>query len=269
MSEANFSFSEGRGPLVVSMPHVGTELPADCADAYNDLGRSVGDTDWHIDRLYDFLGEIDATMLAARWSRWAIDLNRDPEGRALYPGAFETGLCPTKTFADAPIYANGREPDDAEVARRLDAYWRPYHRQLEQALAVAKARHGFAVLLDAHSIVSKCPKLFDGRLPDVNFGTNDGRSCAKAVIEAAAAPLAAQQRFTWVVDGRFKGGWITRHYGRPEDGVHALQIELAQSAYMDEANPRAFDAGRARPLRDLLKSVLERAVEAADRTVAG
>lgn len=265
MSRGNFTFRSGHGPLVVSMPHVGTAFPDDCAAGYSELGRGVCDTDWHIDRLYDFVDVMGATVLSARWSRWVIDLNRDPAGQALYPGSFETGLCPTKTFEGGAIYLEGREPDEAEIARRLDAYWRPYHSRLEDALAAAKARHGFAVLLDAHSIASVCPNLFAGRLPDVNFGTNSGRSCAKAIIEAATVTLSNHAGFSWVVDGRFKGGWITRHYGRPDEGVHALQIELAQAAYMDEANPRVFDLARARPLREALAEVLEVVMAVAKR----
>ena len=257
-----FDYREGAGPLVVSMPHTGVRLPDDIAGRYNDVGRSVCDTDWHIDKLYDFVGELGATVIAARWSRWVIDLNRDPEGAALYPGSFETGLCPTQTFAKEPIYAEDGAPDDAEVARRLDAYWRPYHRQLRAALDAAKARHGYALLLDAHSIVSHCPLLFDGRLPDINFGTNGGRSCPPAVVAAATEALDGHG-FTHVLDGRFKGGWITRHYGRPDEGIHALQIELAQAAYMNEAAPRDFDAVFAQPLRNALADVLTAAVKAA------
>lgn len=263
MSEMNFTFSEGTGPLVVSMPHVGTRLPDECAAAYNPVGQSVCDTDWHIDRLYDFLGELDATILAAHWSRWAIDLNRAPDGAALYPGSFETGLCPTQTFTGQPIYHDGREPDDAEMSRRLEAYWRPYHHQLDQALETAKARHGYAVLLDAHSIVGECPKLFEGRLPDINIGTNSGRSCAPAIIAAATASVASQDRFSWVLDGRFKGGWITRNYGRPDAGVHAFQIELVQAAYMNEDKPLAFDDDRAEPMRGVLREMLAAVLDAA------
>jgi N-formylglutamate deformylase len=257
-----FDYREGGSPLVVSMPHTGTLLPADLAPRYNTVGHSVCDTDWHIDRLYNFAADLDATVIAARWSRWVIDLNRDPEGAALYPGSFETGLCPTQTFAKEAIYVDGGAPDDAEVARRLETYWRPYHRQLRAALDAAKARHGYALLLDAHSIVSTCPLLFDGRLPDINFGTNAGRSCAAAVIDAATAALDGHD-FTHVVDGRFKGGWITRHYGRPAEQIHALQIELAQAAYMDEAAPRDFDPVFAQPLRNALGDILVAAVKAA------
>lgn len=257
-----FDYREGGSPLVVSMPHTGTLLPNDLAPRYNEVGHSVCDTDWHIDRLYHFAADLDATVIAARWSRWVIDLNRDPGGAALYPGSFETSLCPTQTFAKEAIYVDGGAPDDAEVAHRLDAYWRPYHRQLRAALDAATARHGYALLLDAHSIVSTCPLLFEGRLPDINFGTNGGRSCAPAVIEAATEALDGHD-FTYAVDGRFKGGWITRHYGRPDAGIHALQIELAQAAYMDEAAPRDFDPVFARPLRDALRDVLAGAARAA------
>lgn len=263
MIDAGFRYVPGNSPLVVSMPHVGTALPAELVAHYNATGQSVCDTDWHVDRLYDFLKALNATLLVAYWSRWVIDLNRDPEGQPLYPGSFETGLCPTQNFSGDPIYQGGCAPDAAEVARRLNLYWRPYHEELQRALATAKARHGYAILLDAHSVRSRCPQLFEGRLPDINIGTNSGRSCAPALVEALTATLRTQDRFSWVVDGRFKGGWITRHYGRPAENVHAVQIELAQAAYMDEMAPERFDAQQAAPLRTLLQQALTAAMSVA------
>jgi N-formylglutamate deformylase len=252
VSEAVYRYREGGSPLVVAMPHVGAAIPPELDDALTEAGRGALDTDWHVDRLYDFLDELDATTLIARQSRTAVDLNRSPENEALYPGRFETGLCPTTTFEGQALYREGREPDAGEVARRVEAWWRPYHAQLEAALDAVKARHGYALLLDAHSIRAEIPMLFEGRLPDVNVGTADGASCDPRLTARLEEVLRDQDRFTWVVNGRFKGGWTTRHYGRPSQDVHAVQFELVQATYMDEANPRAFEPAFAKPMRDLL-----------------
>ena len=256
MSEAVFRFRQGGGPLVVAMPHVGAAIPAELEHSLTDVGRAALDTDWHVDRLYDFLDEVDATSLIARQSRTAVDLNRSPENEALYPGRFETGLCPTTTFEGSPLYREGHAPDAAEVARRVEAWWRPYHDQLRRALDETKARHGYALLLDAHSIRAEIPMLFEGRLPDVNVGTADGKSCDPSLTARLEEVLRAHDRFAWVVNGRFKGGWTTRHYGRPSDGVHAVQFELVQAAYMDEANPAVFDPPIAKPMRNLLRELV-------------
>jgi N-formylglutamate deformylase len=234
------------------MPHVGTELPPEVALTLSDTGLKVGDTDWRIERLYDFLEATDAAVLQAIYSRTVIDLNRSPTSEPLYPGRFETGLLPTVTFDGEPLYKPGQEPDATEQARRLDAYWRPYHARLEAALDEARARHGYALLLDAHSIRARIPALFEGRLPDVNVGTADGASASPDLTAALERVLKAQDRFSWVVNGRFKGGWTTRHYGRPAERVHAVQFELVQAAYLEEANPSVFDPERAAPMRDLL-----------------
>jgi N-formylglutamate deformylase len=257
VSKPLFHLHEGDGRLVVAMPHVGTHLPDEVAASLTDLGRQVLDTDWHVDRLYGFLGETGASTLIATHARTVADLNRSPENEALYPGRFETGLTPTTTFDGQPLYLDGRAPDAAEVGRRVEAWWRPYHAQLQRTLDRARARHGHAVLLDAHSIRAEIPQLFEGRLPDVNVGTADGKSCDPRLTAAIADVLEGQDRFTWVINGRFKGGWTTRHYGQPAQGVHAVQFELAQDAYMDEANPRTFDPGRARPMQRLLRRLVE------------
>ena len=244
----------GTTPLVISLPHVGTDLPPEVAAQMTPRGRQVEDTDWHVEKLYGFARAAGAAWLQPRLSRYAIDLNRPPGDEALYPGQASTGLCPTLTFDGAPLYA-GAPPDPQEIARRRERYWAPYHASLAQLLAEARARHGFAVLLDAHSIRSQVPRLFDGHLPDINLGTNDGRSCSPALAASVVERLTAQARFTHVLNGRFKGGHITRHYGRPDEGVHSMQIELAQSAYMDELGP-LFEATRAAPLIALLKEIV-------------
>ncbi len=244
----------GVTPLVISLPHVGTELPTEVVATMTARGRAVEDTDWHVERLYSFARAAGAAWLQPRYSRYAIDLNRPPGDEALYPGQASTGLCPTLTFDGAPLYA-GEPPDPAEIARRRERYWAPYHLALGELIAASRARHGFAVLLDAHSIRSHVPRLFDGRLPDINVGTNDGRSCSPALAAGVMEVLGRQTRFTHVLNGRFKGGHITRAYGQPAGGVHALQIELAQSAYMDE-DATLFDETRAAALIAVLRGIV-------------
>lgn len=247
----------GNTPLLIDVPHCGTFVPPDIADGLTSAGRRLLDTDWHVEKLYDFAPRLGASMLTATHSRYVADLNRDPDGVPLYPGADNTEVCPLRTFHDEPIWEAGRAPDAAEVRRRVETYWRPYHMQLAADIATIKARHGFCVLLDGHSIFSQVPRFFAGMLPDLNLGTAEGRSCAPSLESRAAAVLASAKSFTYVVNGRFKGGYITRHYGKPSDGVHALQLEMAMSAYLDEARPEHFDRGRA----GALVAVLQRLVE--------
>ena len=265
MSVAHYTYHQGTSPLVVSFPHVGTYLPDEIAATMTDAGRAVADTDWHVHLLYGFLENGDATRLIATHSRYVADLNRDPEGGLLYPGKFETGVCPVASFGGQPLYKQGCAPDADVVARRIREYWQPYHQQLAAALARAKSVHGYALLLDAHSILSRLPRLFEGRLPHLNLGTADEKSCAPAVADAAMAVFSGQNRFNAVKNGRFKGGYITRHYGRPQDHVHALQLEIAMDAYLDEENPVVFDVARAAPLQNVLQDFVAAIGEAAHR----
>jgi N-formylglutamate deformylase len=247
----------GTTPLVISVPHGGTALPPELAPQLTPLALSVPDTDWHVGKLYGFATALGAAMIMARQSRYLIDLNRPPDDAALYSASPQTGLCPALSFAGEALYLDGRSAvAAAEVARRRSHYWNPYHAELRALLDAARARHGYAVLLDAHSIRSVVPRLFDGRLPDINIGTNDGRSCSPRLAEALRAPLEAASRWTHVFNGRFKGGHITRHYGQPAANIHALQIELAQCGYMDET-VTTFEAARAAPLQELLRTLLE------------
>jgi N-formylglutamate deformylase len=251
-----FHLLRGRQPLIASMPHVGTQVPSEIVREFTPVARALTDTDWHVDRLYDFLPQLGASVIAARYSRYVIDLNRPPDDAALYPGMAHTGLCPTHSFAGEPLYGNGVDAlTGSEVASRRERYWQPYHTALGELIASTRVRAGFVVLLDAHSIRSHVPRLFTGRLPDINIGTDDGRSCAAELISPLMAMLAAQDRFSYVVNGRFKGGHITRSYGAPASGVHALQIELSQSAYMDE-DRATYDENRAAPLRELLQRMV-------------
>jgi N-formylglutamate amidohydrolase len=246
----------GDSPLVVDVPHAGTHLPPELAARLSAPALALPDTDWHVDRLYAFAPAAGATLLVATHSRIAVDLNRDPTGAALYPGADNTELCPTRTFDNAAIYAAGDVPGDAEVAARRAAWFDPYHATLAAEVARVRARHGYVVLLDGHSIRSEVPRFFAGRLPDLNLGTADGASCAPELAARAEGVLAGGG-FSHVVNGRFKGGYVTRHYGRPTAGVHALQLEIAQCAYMDEAPPYPWDAQRAAPLVALLERLVD------------
>lgn len=259
----NYTLIRGDSPVVISLPHVGTLLPGELQPQLTATARTLPDTDWHVDQLYDFAFESGYTVLRALHSRYLIDLNRPPDDAPLYPGSNTSGLCPVLDFAGAPIWECGTEPvAPGEVARRLRLYWEPYHAELAACVAAAHARHGYALLIDGHSIRSHVPRLFTGRLPDINIGTAGGTACSTDLRMRVQELLFAQGRFTHVLDGRFKGGHITRHYGQPSAGVHALQIELAQCAYMDEASP-AYARGRATPLRELLRALLAALAEAA------
>ncbi len=246
----------GDAPLVIDVPHAGTHLPAPLAERLTPAARTLPDTDWHVEKLFAFAREAGVTMIVATHSRYVVDLNRDPAGVALYPGADNTELCPTRTFANEPLYVDGRGPDAREVAARRAEYFDPYHAQLAAEIERVRARHGHAILLDGHSIRSEVPRFFAGRLPDLNLGTVDGASCAPSVQGAADIVLAGAAAFTTVVNGRFKGGYVTRHYGDPARGVHALQLEIAQACYMDESPPYPWAARQAAPLVEVLSRLV-------------
>ena len=264
-----FIFHQGTAPLLISMPHAGTYVPPALAARFTEEARQVPDTDWHMERLYAFAREMGASTLVATHSRYVVDLNRPPDGASLYPGQSVTGLCPVDTFDDTPIYARGDVPDAAEVHARRDAVWAPYHAQLRAELDRMRAQHGVAVLWDAHSIRSVLPRFFDGKLPDLNLGTANGDSCDLSLAQSLLAIAQTANGYTAVLNGRFKGGYITRHYGQPEQGVHAVQLEMTQCSYMQEALP--FDylpavAQRVQPhLRRMLETAMAFAREAAAR----
>jgi formiminoglutamase len=254
----------GDAPLVLSLPHTGTEIPAAVADRLVSPWLARKDTDWHVERLYDFAGALGATVLRTRLSRTVIDVNRDPSGASLYPGLATTELCPTTTFDGELLYRAGQEPSPDEVASRRAAWFAPYHAALAAEVARLRAIHSQVVVYDAHSIRSRVPRLFDGELPHFNIGTDGGRTCdpgLTAAVEAAIEPSG----FSRVTNGRFRGGFVTRHHGRPSDGVDAIQMELAIRTYFaepgdppDETNwPPQYDPASAAPARDLLFRVLE------------
>ncbi len=250
-----FTLRQGGTPLIVSIPHAGTYLPPTLAQALTPLGRAVPDTDWHVDRLYGFLAGLDVTVLTATHARIVVDLNRAPSGGLLYPGQAETGICPTESFAGDPLYA-APPPDATGIARRVAQYWQPYHDALRQQIDRLHAQHGFVRLLDGHSIHGTIPRLFDGDLPDLNLGTFDGAS-ADAGLAGRVMDAMDDHGFSTVLNGRFKGGYITRHYGAPQRGMHALQLEMAWRTYTDEAAPQRYDAARAARLIGVLRRVVD------------
>lgn len=251
-----YELTEGPTPVLVSMPHDGTYLPADIAARMTAAALRVPDTDWHVARLYDFARQLGAGVIKPVCSRYVVDLNRPPDDAPLYPGASNTELCPLRTFDDEPIYRNGQAPDEDEVARRRERYWRPYHERLRLALDGIRTRHGVAVLFEAHSIRSRVPRFFDGRLPDFNLGTADGASSDASLEARCRAVLEAAAGFTSAVNGRFKGGYITRRYGDPAAGIHALQLEQAQITYMEETHPFRYREDRAAAVRPTLRTLL-------------
>lgn len=252
-----WSLVQRDGPVIVNVPHAGTDLPDDIAGRLTPEGRRLPDTDWHVQRLYEFAGRFDVTLMSATQSRIVVDLNRDPSGDVLYPGASNTEICPLTTFHQQEIYLPGRGPDATEVTARVVRYWQPYHRQLAAEIERIRQRHGYCILLDGHSIVSVAPRFFDGRLPDFNLGTAGGASCAAKLAAGAFAVLSVAPGFSAVHNGRFKGGAITRRFGRPAQNVHALQLEMAQCAYLDESRPEEYDSVRAAPLVLVLQQLLE------------
>ena len=256
----------GAAPLIVSIPHAGSDLGR-YEERFFDPWLARKDADWRLDELYDFVGALDATLVRTRLSRSIVDVNRDPSGASLYPGLATTELCPTTTFDGEPLYRHGEAPDDAEIAERMLLAFDPYHEALKNEIARLRERFSRVALFDAHSIRSRIPRLFEGELPVFNLGTNSGLSCSPRLREAVAAALAANGASS-IVDGRFKGGWITRSYGKPGEGVEAIQLELACRAYMEEPErpapdnwPQPIDATRASAARATLQRVLETVLE--------
>ena len=248
----------GSSPVILGFPHTGTDVPAAIRARLNDNGLLLADTDWHIHRLYDGLLD-DATTVRATFHRYVIDANRDPTGTSLYPGQNTTGLVPETDFDGEPIWKEGEAPTAQDIAARLAGFHVPYHAALAAEIERVKALHGVAILYDCHSIRSHIPFLFEGKLPDFNIGTDSGRTCAPQIEAAAVEVTAAAQGYTSILNGRFKGGWTTRRYGRPQTGVHAIQMELAQSTHLaTESVPFAYDEDKADRLRTHLKTLLRR-----------
>jgi len=249
----------GTAPLLISLPHDGSAIPDVLAGRMTAAAGKAPDTDWFVSRLYDFARSLGASILVPAYSRYVIDLNRPPDDVSLYPGQNTTGLCPIVQFSGEPVYLDGEEPTLAEVTERIECYWRPYHDALQAELQRLHSRHGRVVLWEGHSIRSRVPFLFEGCLPDINLGTASGASCSAATQQRLEQVLSGQLKYSWVSNGRFKGGYITRHYGQPAAGIEAVQLELAQCNYMDEERA-SYDPQKAEQVQELLRTLLEASV---------
>ncbi len=256
-----YKFHRGTVPLLVSVPHAGTEVPREIARRFTLAGQALTDTDWYVDELYAFARELGASMVVANYSRYVVDLNRSPNSQSLYDSSPTTPVCPTNTFAGEPIYMPGETPTATEVGERVARYWQPYHSQIEAELDRLHAEHGFVLLWDAHSVGSEVPGLFEGVLPEFNIGTRDDRSYPRSLAESLLARVTGEGKYGAVLNGRFKGGYITLNYGRPSERRYAIQLELAQRVYMDERAPKTLDAVKlnaaARIIRELIEFALK------------
>lgn len=255
---SSYELIKGRVPVLISMPHNGQGIPEDIADKMTAKAKEVPDTDWYKDKLYDFAVAMGAYILKPTYNRYVIDLNRDPKGVDLYPGANSTELCPTTAFDLSSLYLDGYLPDEAEISRRITHYWQPYHSALKETLDDIQHQFGCAVLLEAHSILSHVPRFFDGQLPDFNFGTADGKSCDELLIKNVMALDFSP--YSKIANGRFKGGFITREYGKPESNIHALQLELSQITYMNEPSNQ-YNDDKASQVKPKLKMLVESLIE--------
>jgi N-formylglutamate amidohydrolase len=251
-----YDIHAGEAPLIFSVPHAGTELPADIAAHLTAHAKTLPDTDWHVEALYDFAADLGATLIRANVSRYVIDLNRPPQDESLYPGQATTGLCPPIEFDGTPIYQSGKEVPPAEVAQRREIYWQPYHDRLAAEIARVKSRHGYAQLYDCHSIASRVPRLFPGTLPDLNLGTVNGESCAGA-LQAKIAGIMQESSFTQIVNGRFIGGHITRRHGKPRENVHAVQMEKGQDCHLMDDGSHRLDPAKVQKLKPVLRQIAE------------
>jgi len=262
-----YLFHSGTAPLLVSVPHDSRFIPPEIAARMTPAALRTPDTDWHVAKLYDFAASLGASVLAPTHSRYVIDLNRDPAGAVLYPGEDNTELCPVTTFTHEPIYREGEEPDEAEIAERIERFWRPYHDRLAGEIAAIRSRFGVAMLFDGHTIKTQVPRFFEGRIADLNLGTGRGAS-ADPVLARDALSLLSASGYSAVLDDRFTGGYITRHYGDPAAGVHAIQLELTWRTYMDEATFE-YLPGRADRLKAQLRALLRLILRWAGERAAG
>ncbi len=250
-----YHYFAGTAPIIVSIPHTGTFVPEPLLERFMPPAKQLPDTDWHLEQLYSFAHELGVHLLVATHSRYVIDLNRAPDNQSLYPGKFTTSLCPTTLFDGTPLYQNGMEPDDKEIQERIKKYWQPYHDKLHTTINQLRKHHGEVIVFDAHSICSQVPLLFEGQLPDLNIGTADGKSADNQLIEKLMKHC-QRRPYSSVCNGRFKGGYITRHYGEPAAGVHAVQLELTQQNYMLETYPFTYLEPKAKLLQATLREMI-------------
>ncbi len=249
----SYSYIKGSSPLIISIPHSGTYVPDEILQRMTAEARVLPDTDWHVDKLYDFAESMDVSIIKGNYSRYVIDLNRPPDDASLYPGMDTTGLCPETLFSGNPIYRAGQTPGSKDVARRIEKIWAPYHECLSKIIHDKVVDYGYVLLYEAHSIKSVVPRLFEGRLPDLNLGTADGASVDYDLQQKLYQICSSNaDNYTSTIDGRFKGGYITRYYGQPDSGVHAVQLELTQCSYMNECYPYNYMPENAMKIRGIL-----------------
>ncbi|HOY71322.1 MAG TPA: N-formylglutamate deformylase [Methylotenera sp.] len=266
--DETFHFHGGNSPILISMPHVGTALPNELKSRLTTNAQNLPDVDWHLPLLYSIVEKYDISVLHAEFARNVIDLNRPPENTSLYPGQDVTGLCPIDTFSKELIYLKNMQPNEQEVQERIKQYWQPYHKKIKAELERIHSIHGIAILWDAHSIASHVPRFFDGKLPDLNFGTANISSCNISLQEAIEKTMIQSDNavnYSYVFNGRFKGGYITRHYGAPEKNIHAIQLEMSQSIYMEEKPPYKYDEALALKLKPLLSDLIETCLKWANK----
>ncbi len=247
--QKDYLFHHRNSPILFSIPHDGNVIPDDIADKMHEFALNSPDRDFFVAQLFSFAKDFDISLLKTNISRYVIDMNRPADNKPLYPGQSGTELCPTTSFEEEELYKS--KPHQAEIQRRIEQYWQPYHQIIKDKLETIKQQHGFAILVDCHSIKSQVSRFFEGQLPDINIGTNSGKSCSQAISDKFEAVLKAQSRYSYVFNERFKGGYITRQYGNPEENIHAIQIELSQINYMDE-NSNRYDVNKAEQLKTLL-----------------
>ncbi len=251
------SIHKGHTPLILSQPHTGCFVPENIMQNFNKTGRSLKDTDWHIDLIYNKIAkELGASILKANFSRYVIDPNRNLDNCSLYPGQATTGLCPILTFDGEEIYKTGFQPDQMEIEHRIKHFYLPYHHTLRKLIQQAKHQFGYVLLYDCHSIKSYIPRLFEGKLPDLNIGTNDHASCDERITNKIKEICEQETSYHTVVNGRFKGGYITRHYGKPDASIFAIQMEISQNTYMQEYPPWTLNQKKSDHLKTLLYNVL-------------
>ena len=251
-----FEFYQGTSPLLISFPHDGVAFPSDLRPRLSEVGLRNVDCDWFICKLYSFIEKLDVSYLKPAYSRYVVDLNRSAEGELLYPGKMETSICPQVTFDGEPVYRNGEGPTKKEIQSRIESYWQVYHDHIKNELERIKSIHAYAILWDAHSIRAEVPLLFDGVLPELNFGTNDGQSCQKQIVDKLVAQSEEYSNYSVVLNGRFKGGYITRHYGDPENNIHAIQLEINQSTYLTSSTGLSIDNEKTNKLSNLLERLV-------------
>ncbi|GAA4113631.1 N-formylglutamate deformylase [Aquimarina addita] len=245
-------------PILISIPHAGTQFPVEIKHYYKKKMRNhLDDTDWYVHKLYEFAPSLGITIIKANLSRWVIDLNRDPKSIPLYTdNRLITAITPITDFYGNNIYtSSSSEPDPIEIQRRLDLYYWPYYRQIETLIADLKKKFGKVLLWDAHSIRHLVSTIQKKPFPDMILGNNDQKTAHPQLILTALEKLRSK-KFEVAHNTPFKGGHITRYFGKPAQNVHALQLEMNKILYMDD-NEITYNTKRASEVQEVLQDTLQ------------